>query len=218
MPRFELWYEAQPWVQTQAWGIRDSFYERFGFKLHNGRDFALGYNARLRAPIPCVVTKIGWQENGAGLYICLLTLNEWSFDDGKTAKAELTYMHLDHTVAKVGQILDIGTLFAIGDNTGVSTGPHTHLAPKRVRSKTGGYVEIDKNDAKNTFNDAPYRNGLYAVDYKKPVTPAVTVETTLKEARASLENIATVPEPQRNYILEVWINVLSALSKLLTKG
>lgn len=152
---------------NQEWGRKDSFYEQFGFKQHNGADYALGEKGELRCPVPCEVTKIGWQPNGAGHYICLLTLSQYDFEDGKSAFAELTYMHLDHTIASVGQKLAPGELFAIGDNTGASTGSHTHLAPKRVKKYSGGYRTIDVNDANNTFDPEKHRDGTFAKDFAR---------------------------------------------------
>lgn len=165
--KLEVLYEMHPVRITQDWGVRDPFYEQFGFKEHNGTDYALGDRAELRAGIPCEVTKIGYQHTGAGHYICLLSLEQYDFEDGKRAHVELTYMHLDHTIAEVGQKLATGDLFAIGDNTGASTGPHTHIAPKRVKKTAGGYYEIDKNDAKNTFDIEKYRSGGFAVQAKQ---------------------------------------------------
>lgn len=149
---------------NQEWGRKDSFYEQFGFKQHNGTDYALGEKGELRCPVPCEVTKIAVQPTGAGLYICLLTLDQYDFEDDKSAFVELTYMHLDHTIASVGQKLAPGELFAIGDNTGASTGSHTHLAPKRVKKRSGGYYTIDKNDANSTFDPEKHRNGTFAKD------------------------------------------------------
>ena len=166
-PKFLVADEMKPKRITQNWGVRDSFYEQFGFKLHNGTDYALGNRAEIRAGIPSTVTKIGWQPTGGGHYICLLTDQQYEFKDKTVAWAELTYMHLDHTIAVVGQKLAVGDLFAIGDNTGASTGPHCHVAPKRVKKVAGGYNEIDKNDAKNTFDIELYRSGEFAEDIWK---------------------------------------------------
>lgn len=165
MSKLQVAYEMRPVRITQKWGVKDDFYLQFGFKRHNGTDYALGLRGELRAGIPCTVTKIGWQPTGGGHYICLLSDEQYDFADKKVANVELTYMHLDHTIASVGHKLAPGDLFAIGDNTGASTGPHTHIAPKRVKKTAGGYSEIDMNDAKNTFDIELYRDGNYAVDY-----------------------------------------------------
>lgn len=162
--KLELFYEAKPWKVNQEWGVFNPVYNQFGFSRHNGVDIALGSDKRLRAPFECEVTKIAYQPGGAGTYICLLSLNQYEFDDAK-AWVEMTYMHLEKTLVPVGKKLFIGEAFAVADNTGFSTGPHTHIAAKRVNKVNGGYVEIDKNEAKNTFNDEKFRNGKYAYDY-----------------------------------------------------
>lgn len=168
MAPLKVLYEMKPVRITQEWGRKDDFYLQFGFSRHNGTDYALGNKGELRAGIPCEVTKVAYQPNGAGYYICLLSLEQYDFEDGKRAHVELTYMHLDPNfpMASVGSKLAIGDYFATGDNTGVSTGPHTHIAPKRVKKNAGGYYEIDTNGAKNTFDLEKYRPGGHAVDMK----------------------------------------------------
>ena len=160
----DQYYEAKPWKVNQVWGVKNPIYKQFGFGEHNGTDIAPGKNKKLFAPFDCEVTKIGWQPNGAGLYICVLSLVQYDWEDGKRAWVEKTYMHLESTVAKVGDKLKAGDTLAVPDNTGFSTGPHTHIAAKRVMKVPGGYKDIDTNEAKNTFDDAPYYNGKYAVD------------------------------------------------------
>lgn len=160
----KLFYEAKPWKINQVWGVENPIYEQFGFKRHNGIDVAPGVDKGLYSPFPCVVTKIAYQPTGAGHYICLLSEEEYTFPDGKKAFVEITYMHLEKTLVAVGSKLAVGDKFAVCDNTGFSTGPHTHIAHKRVRKVLGGYVEIDTNDAKGTFDALPFYTEGYAVD------------------------------------------------------
>lgn len=162
--KLSLYYEAKPWKINQAWGVENPIYEQFGFKRHNGIDIAPGMDKGLYTPFECFVTKIAYQPTGAGHYICLLSKDEFQFDDGQKAFVEITYMHLEKTLVGVGSSLKVGDKFAVCDNTGFSTGPHTHIAHKRVKKVAGGYVEIDFNDAKGTFNALPHYNGEYAVD------------------------------------------------------
>ena len=161
--KLSQYYEAKPFIINQAWGVKNPVYEQFGFSRHNGTDCQVGTNGHLYSPFPCEVTKIGWQPSGAGLYVCVLSQSQYDFKD-KKAWVEKTYMHLDKVLVKVGDKLNVGDVIAKADNTGFSTGPHTHIASKRVNKTTGGYYEVDKNDAKNTFDDTPFYNGKYAVD------------------------------------------------------
>lgn len=166
--KLELWYPVKPYKANKPWGVLDPIYERFGFKRHNGEDAALATGQVIRAPFDCEVTKTAYEPTGAGNYIALLSLDEFDewkhVDDGKKAFVEITFMHCLSTIALPGQKLKTGDLAALGDNTGFSTGPHTHIAPKRVVKMTGYYTELDQNDALGTFNPAIYWNGFYAED------------------------------------------------------
>jgi murein DD-endopeptidase MepM/ murein hydrolase activator NlpD len=165
--KLELWYPVKPFVINQKWGVENDVYAKHfndpTFKRHNGIDLGLSTGQYIRAPFDCIVTKTAYQEKGAGYYISLLSQNTYEFND-VSCRIEVTFMHCLSFVAKVGQILKVGDIIAVGDNTGFSTGSHTHMSCKRVISTEYGYKEIDSNDAKNTFDQLPYFNGVYAYD------------------------------------------------------
>lgn len=164
MSKFEQFYEVKPWRVNQVWGVLNPVYAQFGFLRHNGTDVAIGSNKMVFAPFHGEVTKIGNQPGGAGLYICILSKNQYDWEDGEKAWIEKTYMHLEKTIAKVGDVVQPGDILAVPDNTGFSTGPHTHIASKRVRKTLAGYFEVDVNDAKGTFDDSSFYNGKFSVD------------------------------------------------------
>lgn len=160
-------YEAKPYRITQKWGVyRPEIYSQFGFTEHNGTDFALGNNAELRSPIPLTVYKQGYQPNGGGIYVTLISQNEYTFPDGKTCKVMLDYLHLREVKCTPGQKLDVGELFAYADNTGFSTGPHTHRQARRIVVTPTTFFEIDVNDANNSFDFDKHFSGKYALDVK----------------------------------------------------
>jgi len=161
--KLEQYYEIKPWRINQVWGVKNPIYEQFGFSRHNGTDVAIGVNALVCSPFPCEVTKIGYQAGGAGHYICILSKFQYEIN-GKLCWIEKTYMHLEKTIAKVGDSLSAGDTLAKADNSGFSTGPHTHIASKRVMKTPGGYYAIDKNEANSTFDDSSFYNGKYSID------------------------------------------------------
>ncbi|MCI0565571.1 M23 family metallopeptidase [bacterium] len=191
--QLELWYPVRPYKVNKPWGVPDPVYEAFGFKRHNGEDAALATGQTIRAPFDCEVTKVAFQPTGAGHYVALLSKNEfdaWKHtNDGKKAFVEITFMHCQRTLVVPGQKLKIGDPVALGDNTGFSTGPHTHIAPKRVIKMTGYYSEFDTNDALGTFDPAPYWNKFYAENaqtVKDILNQQVTSAKLLSEALKQL--------------------------------
>lgn len=156
--KLELYYETQPWKVTQPWGIHDpATYSRFGFSEHNGIDIAHGYNSRIRAPFEYHVIGTMWQPNGGGMVLSIRSKNEY---EGK-GFVRLDYLHLAKYIKTSGDG-NTGDLLCIAGNTGYSTGPHTHIKATWVNE---ALQELDKNNADNTFNQLPYYNGKYAVDF-----------------------------------------------------
>lgn len=227
MSRLSLYYECQPFKINQKWGIKDLLYEQFGFSRHNGLDIAHGYNSRLRAPFPFQVYRTLWQPNGGGKVLSIVSLEKYDFPDGKKYHVLMDYMHLDKYVKTQGQGMT-GDLIAIAGNTGLSTGPHTHIQARRVKKSGSSWVDLDKNDANGSFDQLPYYNGLYAVNYKAPVAPILVptspveglehITAAVAQAAVELGDIELQPEPQKSTILALWKQVLEAFTKLLTKG
>lgn len=163
MQRFSPYYPVTPHIVNRGWGVPDVLYKEFGFDLHNGVDLALVHGQPIYAPFDCRVTKVAVEPNGSGLYVCLLSRARYEFPDGMKARVEITFMHLSNTHVRVGMNLSVGAEIGFGGNTGRSTGPHTHMAPKRVRMTIlGTYRDAEQNTAGNTFDPEPYWNKLPA--------------------------------------------------------
>ena len=162
MAALALYYPVRPHRETRAWGVSDALYQEFGFTRHNGIDLALAAGQEIRAPMDCRVTKVGMEPLGSGLFVSLLSTAPYDFPDGIRARVEITFLHCAEILVTKGMRLPVGTLVAHGGSTGRSTGPHTHMAPKRVSLTLLGYRDRDRNDAANTFDPAPYWNGRYA--------------------------------------------------------
>lgn len=218
--KLELWYEAKPFSLNQDWGVLhlnskgENIYEQFGFKFHNGIDIAPGINKRIRAPFPFRVYRTLNQPNGGGITLSIMSTNEYEFEDGKKAHVLVDYLHLDHYIVSNGSG-DTGTLLAIADNTGFSTGIHTHAQYRRVKlHKTKGFVEIDKNDANNSFDPMPYYNGKHAVDFK--VSPEIVyAHLAVEQHEKAVAGIRHVPAAKRAYFLSFWEKSIKPFKDLL---
>lgn len=174
----KLDYIAFPYKVNQAWGISNPLYEKYGFARHNGEDIALGNDRTIYAPFDCVVVDV-FNQAGGGNVVSVMSLesfdfNEWTeivktngnltpilFKAGR-CRVLLDFLHLDHWLVSKGDILKVGDKLAIADNTGESTGPHTHIQARRVTGNEDNWQEYDKNDAHNTFNHARFYSGQYA--------------------------------------------------------
>lgn len=159
MAKLELWHPCNPYIETQAWGLYNPAYQQFGFSRHNGRDFLLGSDKKLYAPIRARVTWVVDQIGGAGVHFIMNTLEKYDFPDGVSCYVEITLMHCEKILVSVGQEVAVGDVLAIADNTGFSTGPHTHMRCRRIRDDG---TLIDNNDANGSFDHAPYFNGYSA--------------------------------------------------------
>lgn len=171
MPSLKLSYEAKPYRVNQPWGVhRPDVYRQFGFEDHNGVDIAPGDRKEIRAPFPCEAHRVLWQPNGGGNVLTVISQEEYDAPDGKPARVLIDYMHLERVVKTPSgkdYRANTGDLLAICDNTGFSTGPHTHIQYRWVRLKSGrdGFSNVEKNSANNSFDPEPYRDGTFAIQH-----------------------------------------------------
>ena len=206
MSRFTFPYPVKPWLQTQAWGVANPAYEKFGFSRHNGTDIALGFDKLIRAPFAGTVIRAAtpangqWQPNGGGIFVSVLSDEQFTFDDGMSCYVLADFLHCDHLLVTEGQHVTLGVPLAVADNTGFSTGPHTHIqlrretklpAPAgaassyRLLSESVWLQDVDKNDANNSFDPTPYYTKTYAIDdalspIQKVLAAAITFLSSLK--------------------------------------
>lgn len=150
--KLELWKPVRPHKINRAWGIADPLYIKYGFSLHNGIDINLYNGQVIRAPFDCRVVKKGSQRGG-GIYVGLLSLNTYDFEDGKRARVLIDFLHCQEIARNENEIVHVGDIVAYGDNTGESTGPHTHMQCRRVDDYSN---PVDTNEANNSFDPEPY--------------------------------------------------------------
>lgn len=97
---------------TSSYGFRPSF-----GRLHKGIDLALKTGDTVRAALPGVVAKVGYDARGYGNYVVLVHNNGM----------ETRYAHLQGAITTPGQTLYAGEPLGLGGNSGNSTGPHLHF-------------------------------------------------------------------------------------------
>jgi murein DD-endopeptidase MepM/ murein hydrolase activator NlpD len=187
--RFSFPKPIKPWAVTQAWGVYNPAYQRFGFSHHNGTDVALGTDNLIRAPFAGTIIRAAtqengqWQPNGGGIFVSLISDQIYDFDDSVRAFVLADFLHCEKLLVQEGQHVILGQPLAIADNTGFSTGPHTHIQLRREQkvpahsattaSTASAYrivddvfllEDIDKNDMNDSFDPIAYYTSTYAID------------------------------------------------------
>ncbi len=97
---------------TSSYGYRASFR-----RMHKGIDLALNIGDTVRAALPGVVAKTGYDPYGYGHYVAVVHNNGM----------ETRYAHLQSIISSPGETLQAGQPLGLGGNTGNSTGPHLHF-------------------------------------------------------------------------------------------
>lgn len=160
-----LYYPAKPYVITQGWGILNPSYNQFGFSKHNGQDFLIGKDNLTHCPLKSEVVEAGYDQY-KGYFVRLISVDEFIFN-GQRCKIGMVFMHHEKILCKTGDILDVGGVMGIPDNTGFSTGPHTHGSYYHLGLNAGQWnLRLDTDTAtNNTFDPQPFWSGYHAQDY-----------------------------------------------------
>lgn len=173
----EFYQPVAPLILTQDWGVYNPAYLPFGWGRHNGEDYAHGVARLVRAPFDFECVRTGYQPNGGGVFNGIISQSKFLFPDNKSVKVLWDSLHLDRNVLAERQTGKAGDIIGIAGNTGFSTGPHTHVQPRRVNWDGIRFTEIDRNDANNSFDPSPF----YVP------TPALTFATNLHFGMSSPE-------------------------------
>lgn len=169
----EIRYPIKPYVITQVWGNpSDAYSTQFNdpnFTLHNGIDANVERSGNIeyqtQFPIYCPVENfrvesVSFEANGGGNQISLVSLDPVVMGD-KTCFARLFLCHGKKILVKEGCMPKLGELLMIGNNTGFSTGPHTHLGLYRIDAQGN---KLDQNHATGSCNPASFFTNTYAID------------------------------------------------------
>lgn len=206
-PKLELWYfaDVRPWLLNQAWGIYNPAYARFGFDHHNGIDIPIASDQRVFCPVRAHVTNIDYFPDGGGNQIELVTTEKWNVG-GVDCYVLIVFMHNKEILAKLGDVCEVGTEITIPNNTGFSTGPHTHFGCYRLNDDMSWMDDNKTTDgASGSFDPMPYFNGKYASDY-------ILAEQVISVATSVISSPEIAPV-QKVDILTKLINFLTSLFK-----
>lgn len=167
-------YPFKPYQITQKWGVLNPMYaEQFddpAFKRHNGIDARTGYltwdgKVATEYPVYCPVegfkvTEVAYYPQGGGNQLGLLSKEKVMVGD-KECYASLLLCHAKKILVKVGDEPALGELLMIADNTGFSTGLHTHMGVYRLSDKL---KKLDTNEATGSYDPSLCFTQTFAVD------------------------------------------------------
>jgi len=172
MNPLHIYWPFKPFTVTQRWGNPNAAYAaQFNdpsFKLHNGID-AKPHLQDTSYPVYCPVEgfrvlSVDYQANGGGNEIYLVSKAKYQMFD-QECFALLILCHAEKVLVKPGYEPALGELLMIADNTGFSTGPHTHMGLYRVADPNNvGGSKLDKNDATGSFDPSLFFLGDFAAD------------------------------------------------------
>lgn len=170
MKKLELYYPCKPLGVNQPFGTNfNDFYKKLGMKGHNGIDFLAPDSTIIRACHDGVVTFTG-EDGSAGLGVVLRTTEAVLDKDGDNKFFFKTiYWHIKKGSFKVkpGDLVKIGDVLALADNTGMSTGAHLHFGLKPVLQGEEDWSWSNifpSNGYFGAIDPMPYFNGQFAED------------------------------------------------------
>lgn len=169
----KIYWPMKPYVITQLWGaVTDAYSSQFNdpnFKRHNGIDANVGRSGdtayQTQFPIYCPVESfrvesVSYEANGGGNQVSLVSIDPVLMN-GMLCYARIWLCHGKKVLVKENYRPKLGELLMIGNNTGFSTGPHTHMGLYRI---DGSGYKLDSNDATGSINPALFFAGEYAID------------------------------------------------------
>ena len=176
MKPLKIYYPHKPYSITQKWGNPNSMYKDAGFSFtrHNGVDAnttRLDWQGKIVSeyPVFCPVENftvhtVDFNPKGGGNEIWLVS-NEPLIIGDRECHAYIPIAHAKKVLVKAGDKPALGELITIADNTGFSTGVHTHMGLYRTKyngMRITNYYDV--NDANGSFDPALFFTGEYAVD------------------------------------------------------
>jgi hypothetical protein len=141
--------------------------------LHNGVDANIGAKnwdgtIATEYPVYCpvegfTVKKVDYAPQGGGNELWLISDEPVQIAD-KLCYAYMPLCHAKKILVPAGYQPALGELLMIADNTGFSTGLHTHMGLYRVEYTNATIHILDQNDAEGSFDPSLFFTGTYAVD------------------------------------------------------
>ena len=149
---------------TSNFGFRPSF-----GRMHKGVDLALNIGDTVRAALPGIVGRVGYEPGGYGNFIVVAHNNG----------VETRYAHLNQAIVMPGQKVEAGEPIALGGNTGNSTGPHLHFEVRYMGTPLDPLAMFDFSG--RTMNMAGRKGIVTDTNSRKLATGLSGTKTSLKE-------------------------------------
>ncbi len=149
---------------TSNFGFRPSF-----GRMHKGVDLALNIGDTVRAALPGIVGRVGYEPGGYGNFIVVAHNNG----------VETRYAHLNQSIVMPGQKVEAGEPIALGGNTGNSTGPHLHFEVRYMGTPLDPLAMFDFSG--RTMNMAGRKGIATDTNPRKLATGLSGTKTSLKE-------------------------------------
>lgn len=162
-------YASPEWGRiTSGFGYRSSFK-----RMHKGIDIAMAVGDTVRAVMPGVVDRTGYEARGYGHYIIV------KHDDGM----ETRYAHLSMPLVAGGQRVAAHEAIALSGNTGNSTGPHLHFETRFNGTAIDPATIFDFTGSGRNLYNASYADayGNYA-----PASESNRIATGLNATKTAL--------------------------------
>lgn len=173
----KIYFPFKPYNVTQKWGNPNGAYAaQFNdpnFKRHNGIDANVGkfdWQGKVVSeyPVYCpvdgfTVKKVDFAPQGGGNELWLISNTPIQMGD-KLCYAYMPLCHAKTILVKAGDQPALGQLLMIADNTGFSTGIHTHMGLYRVEYTNATIHLLDQNDAEGSYDPSAFFTGLFAID------------------------------------------------------
>jgi hypothetical protein len=175
MTELKIYWPFKPYFIRQRWGARNEIaYDQFGFTAHNGIDASVAYDGPDRSYHPktwmvfCPVENfrvllVRYMPGGGGHEVWLISKDKLKVGD-RECHAYLVLCHGEKILVQPGYEPKLGELIMIADNTGFSTGPHTHMGLYRVDWDGKLMTYLDQNEANGSYDPEPFFTKHYAVD------------------------------------------------------
>lgn len=172
MKSLQFYAPIKPMVVTQPWGNPNRSYKQFGFSQHNGTDINVGrtgsidYQTKFQVYCPSdgfTVHLVRNYPQGGGNEMWLISDEKLQIGD-KECYAYMVFAHADKILVPVGYKPKLGELIMVANNTGFSTGPHTHWGLYRVDYDGKQVRYLDQNEANGSYDPAQFLQGGYAID------------------------------------------------------
>lgn len=173
MNTLRIFKPFRPFIVTQHWGNPNPKYaDHFNdssFKRHNGLDATPTKDVYgSKYPVYCpvegfTVHRVRYAPQGGGHEIWLVSKEKLTIGD-KVCNAYIVLCHADRILVEPGYKPALGELIMMGDNTGFSTGLHTHIGLYRVDYDGKKITYLDQNDATNSYDPQLHLSPQFAVD------------------------------------------------------